>query len=737
MSSERSLSDQLLVTKTSIRPRRTGAVSRRGVIDRARRSAASVVAVTSPAGYGKSTLLEEWAATEKRAVAWATVDEHDDDPVTLLTLLATACSEISPRAREVSFGMRGLETGVLGRSAPMLAAAVGQAPAPFVLFVDDIHAAASEACRDVLEVVLGGVPSGSQIVLASRHEQPYLARLRADGTTFEITPEDLRIDRAGAAKIFRAANVSVSDDALATAVDRCEGWATGLYLCALATRRGSHVAEVSGGERFVADYLYGEGLAGLSDDLREFLRRTAVLDEMSGPLCDATLERDDSHALLRDLESRNIFLVAVDGQRRWFRYHALFREFLLADLSRVEASLVPALHVRAAEWLENNGSPDRAIEHLLAAGERERAGLLVAALAIATYQSGRVVVVDRWLAQLGQSVVSVSPDLLVIAAWTAILRGQSPQAEERAATLENARLDFTTEEDNAAFESSRAMIRAAMCASGTERCLRDARLSVASEPEWSPWRDQALHLLGSALLLVGDPAHAARAFIASSAVAARAGNPDSIVLSEAELAVLALDRGSVETAARHVDAAMKAIDDNHLDGYPTAALALAVSARVALCQGDAAAMTRRLARAMRARTHCTHVLPFLAIRSRLQIAKAFAGSGDSASARQLLKEIDDLLLRRPQVGTLVDQVAEFRRALGDDTTPALALPLTPAEMRLLPYLQTHLMIGEIGQRLFISRNTASTEVKSIYRKLSVTTRSAAVERAIELGLLGE
>ncbi|MFK4804374.1 LuxR C-terminal-related transcriptional regulator [Microbacterium sp. ZW CA_36] len=735
-SSVRSLSSHLLSTKTSIRPRRAGAVSRRDVIDRARESGASVVAVTAPAGYGKSTMLAEWAAVESRPVAWATVDDFDDDPVALLTLLATAGGQISPRAREVSEAMGAMGVGVLGRSAPMLAEALAQAPAPFVLFVDDVHAASSDACHDALELVLAGIPAGSQIVLASRREQPYLARLRADGAMFELGSDDLRIDEEGARRIFKGASVTVSDEALAVAVDRCEGWATGLYLCALATRAGSDVVAITGGERFVADYLYGEGLAGLSDELRDFLRRTAVLDQMSGRLCDAMLQTDDSHALLRDLEARGVFLVALDGERRWFRYHALFREFLLTELSRVEASRIVGLHLRAAEWFEQAGLPERAIEHLLAAGERTRAGVLVAQLAMPAYQSGRIAVLDRWLAALGPATIEASSGLMGIAAWTALLAGQSPAAEERAGTLERARLDFATADEALAFESSRAMIRIAMCLSGPSRLLTDAELAVASEPLWSPWRAPALYLLGTALVLVGDTPGAERAFTASVERAAQAGNTAAHLLSESELAVIALDGGTIEDAAHHARAAMSVVDDNHLDGYPTATLALAVSARVALRRGDAAASHRLLARAMRARIHCNHVMPFVAVRARLQLAKVFAGLGDAAAARQLLKEADDLLQRCPQVAALGAEVTEFRQSLGDGSGTVLGLPLTPAEMRLLPYLQTHLMIAEIGQRLFISRNTASTEVKSIYRKLGATTRSAAVERAIELGLLG-
>jgi LuxR family maltose regulon positive regulatory protein len=161
-----------------------------------------------------------------------------------------------------------------------------------------------------------------------------------------------------------------------------------------------------------------------------------------------------------------------------------------------------------------------------------------------------------------------------------------------------------------------------------------------------------------------------------------------------------------------------------------------VSARLAQRRGDAAATDRFLVRAMRARVHCTHVLPFLAMRTRLQIAGVLVGLGDRTAARHMLREIDDLLARYPDMGTLADEIARFRSRLDDAAMSRASIPLTPAELRLLPYLQTHLTIAEIGQRLFISRNTVSSEVGSIYRKLGVTTRGAAVERAIEMGLLG-
>lgn len=732
-----SLSEILLDAKVAIQPLRPGGVSRRGLIDDARASGSRVVSVTAPAGYGKSTLLAEWATVDRRAVGWASLDRFDDSPAALLTLLAAASADLSPHAADVLLEMRGVSTSLLARSAPMLASALARAPEPFVLLVDDIHSAASFECHDALEIVLGGVPSGSQVVLAGRHEQPWLARLRIELPLLEIGTDDLRMDVPQAKTIFAESRADVSDDDVTLAVTRSEGWPTGLRLCALAIRSGASMPELSGGERFVADYLYHECMAGLLPELQEFLRRTAVLDQLTAELCDAVVGTQSAWTMLRHLEAQGLFLIPLDRQGRWYRYHALFREFLLADLHRHEHAIVPELHTRAASWLEQEGMLDLTVEHLLAAGDVEGAGALVTELALPTYQRGDIAVVERWLHGVGDAVIASSPALAVIAAWGATLQGRSPDAERWAAVLEDFDVADAPEDDRIAFESARAMVRAAMCPRGWEQVLADARYAVEHEPAWSPWRDQALHLLGSGLLLAGDKARAREAFREASACALRAGNHDSVVLSEPELALLAMDEGAWGDAEAHAHTAVRAIDENHMEGYPTTGLALAVAARLALRRGDKPAAERLLTRAMRARVQCTHVLPFLAMRTRMQIATVYMVQGDRPAAMHLLHEIDGLLARCPQVGALRDEIELLRTRLADAAASTASVPLTPAEMRLLPYLQTHLTIAEIGQRLYVSRNTVSSEVGSIYRKLGVASRSAAVDAAVGLGLLGD
>jgi LuxR family maltose regulon positive regulatory protein len=209
-------------------------------------------------------------------------------------------------------------------------------------------------------------------------------------------------------------------------------------------------------------------------------------------------------------------------------------------------------------------------------------------------------------------------------------------------------------------------------------------------------------------------------------------------VSEAELALLAMDRGQWTAAAEHVELALAAIDAQRMHDYPTSVLAFAGAARLAAQRGDLPEANRQLTQAMRARPTLTFVLPGMALRARLQMAKVYWAISDQTSARHLLREIDEILLHRPDLGVFVDEVAQFREviAASERGTISGGPPLTPAELRLLPYMQTHLTFREIGERLFVSRNTVSSEVSSIYRKLGVSSRHDAVRQATLIGLLG-
>ncbi len=724
--------------KVTAPPPRLGAISRRPLIDTARASSCRVVGATAPAGYGKSTLLAEWAAAEDRPVAWVSLDRFDDDPSALLSVLASSYGRISADDTDLVSEVRGAGVSVLGRAAPRLASAFAASPTPFVLMVDDLHELRTPACHDALGVVISAIPPGSQLVAASRSAQPHLARLRAAGDAFELGPEHLALDAAAARHIFSEAQVPLTPELADVVTARTEGWPAGLYLAALIAKEsteGEHT--VAGDDRYVADYLYRESLAQLPERTQEFLRRTAVLDQLSGPLCDAVLGGSTAYAQLQKLEAAGLFLVPLDRRREWYRYHALFREFLLGELRRAEPDLIVKLHLRAADWYEANGSPALSLEHLLDTPERDRTTALMSALAVTTYGTGQISTVQRWLSSIGDASVASYPPLAVSAGWIAALAGHIDEARRCVAVVEEASFDLVPVDGTASFESARAMFRAVVCAGGADQMLADAMVAVDQESEWSPWRDTALALAGVAHMLVGDLDQGRTALAEASLRAANGPNNGTIAISESELALLAMDAGQWGEAEEHLALALATIDEYRLHDYAMAVMAYAAGARLALHRGDLAGTNRQLVRGMRARPLATVMLPWLAVQLRLQLAKVHAALAD-ATARYLLREIDDLLLQRPNLGTLVDEVDQLRQTLAATVTTGAAggPPLSPAELRLLPYLQTHLSLPEVASRLFVSHNTVRSQVGSIYRKLGVSSRSEAVRHATTSGMLG-
>ena len=695
--------------------------------------------ITAPAGYGKSTLLAEWAQAETRRVAWVSLDRFDDDPATLVWLLASAYGRATPGLEGLAAEVGGSGVSVLGRAAPRLASAFQASPDPFVLMLDDLHELRSPACHDVLEVAISGIPRGSQLVAASRGEQPHLPRLRAEGETLELVTGDLALDAEGAELIFsratRATHVGVGGGC-----DRAHRRLAGRPAPRGADRQdgAEDVATISGDDRYVADYLYRESSMRLPGEHAALPPAHGGARSAVRPLCDALLGESGAQQQLRSLEASSLFLIPLDRRRQWYRYHALFREFLLGELRRVEPDVITKLHLRAADWYESNGSPAMALEHLLNTSERDRCVQLVTVLALPTYQAGQMSTVQRWLSVLGDAAIEGYPPLAVLAGWIAVSSGQTAEAQRLAAILDAASFDLVPLDGTASFDSARAMLRTIMCPAGPDQAMTDANLAVAQEPPWSVWRDQALCLCAEAHLLTGDVDRAAVLFAEASTLAAKNSNADALVLSESELALLAMDHGRWAQAAEHLEPALTEIDAHRMHDYATCVLAFAGAARLAVHRGDWKEADRHLTQAMRARPSCTFVLPYLAVRLRLEVAKVSFSIGDHTTAHHLLREIDDVLLHRPALGVLVDDVSEFRQILTSSAQVGATgvSPLTPAELRLLPYLQTHLTIGEIAERVFVSRNTVNSEVSSIYRKLGVRSRNGAVQRATTIGLLG-
>src|SRR5215471_14776018 len=336
----------LVISKLRTPPTRPGAVDRSPLIDRlAGEESCPIVSVVAPAGYGKTTLLSQWAERRSPAFAWVSVDEADNDPKVLLTYIAHALDAVEPVGERVFDALASRAASVPGTLVPRLGSAFSSMISPVVLVLDDVHALRNVECRAAVSVLADHVPAGSRLVLACRAEPPLrTARLRAEGKITEIGPGDLSVTVAEAASLLRNAGVALSDDEAAELHQRTEGWPAGLYLAALYLREGGSpdraAASFGGDDRFVSEYVEPEFLARISQPQRKFLTQTAVLERMCGPLCEAVLHLPGAGTILADLARSNMLLVPLDRRGEWYRYHHLFRDMLLAELHRHEPGLV-------------------------------------------------------------------------------------------------------------------------------------------------------------------------------------------------------------------------------------------------------------------------------------------------------------------------------------------------------------------------------------------------------------
>jgi LuxR family transcriptional regulator, maltose regulon positive regulatory protein len=339
---------------------RQSIVARPALIDRLNAAPpAAVICVAAPAGYGKTTLLSQWAAQNSARVAWLSLDEHDNDPEILLTYAAAALDRIEPVDERIFRRRNPGSFSIASTAVLQLARAMSSMTQPVALVLDHVEALHNQECLDAIAELSVHLPARTQLAIATRGAPPLpLSQLRSRGELTEFGVIDLAMDAADSRALLANAGVHLGEHEADALIDRTEGWPVGLYLGALALNAGGAQPTIefafSGEDRLVADYVQSEFLQRLSADDLAFLTRTSVLSRLSGPLCDAVLDTTGSAEVLRSLEQSNLLLTALDRRREWYRYHHLFRELLRAELDRSDAALVPELHRRAATWSDAN-----------------------------------------------------------------------------------------------------------------------------------------------------------------------------------------------------------------------------------------------------------------------------------------------------------------------------------------------------------------------------------------------
>ena len=523
---------------------------------------------------------------------------------------------------------------------------------------------------------------------------------------------------------------------------RTEGWPAGLYLAALYLREGGPLAGAAvsfgGDDRLVSDYLESEFLSRISRRQRAFLTRTAVLERLCGPLCDAVLDMGGSAATLEDLAGSNMLLVPLDRRGEWYRYHHLFRDMLLAELHRLEPGLMPVLRRHAAGWCLDNGMPEEALEYSIAAGDVDGAARLMGQLTVPAYQHGRVTTVQRWFRWLeDRGGIEGHPMTAVLASLLSALMGRPVEAEWWADVVDRWQYGDPARPDDPSAEAWAALLRAMLCRRGAEKMRADADEAVRRFAAQGIVAPAPALFQGTARILCGDLDGGDVPVEDAVSAGERIGSPEHVAVGLCERSLVAMARSQWDRAEVLAERAGTVLCRDGIEESYATPLVSAVRARTAMHRGDVPAARRELVNAQRLRHLLTYALPHFAVQARIELARVHLALADLAGARTLMREIDDLLERRPGLGTLVAEAGALRAQLTNELGSSVpgASALTAAELRLLPLLPTHLSFPEIAGELFLSRHTVKSEANSIYRKLGASSRSQAVARSRELGLL--
>lgn len=391
--------------------------------------------VAAPPGYGKTVAVAGWLAARRVPCAWLSLEPADGDMGRFLRYLTAAIAPLRPSAEQACAGLLGPGTS----PSPQLAAAtlldaISSSDDPIVLVLDDYHAVAEASIHGLVGYVVEHAPPFCHLVLVTREDPPLpLARLRAHGQLVEVRAADLRFT-ADETAAYLAGVPGLSPEGAELLFERTEGWPAALQLASLGMARAggpeSIVAAFATIPRHVFDYLADEVLAELEPDLVDFLVRTSIVDRFCAPLCAALAERDDAGDVLAQAERANLFVVPLDEERRWFRFHGLFADYLGSQLDDAERR---ALHLRAARWLEGAGTGREAIPHLLAAGDADAAAHAIVREARAAFEAGEDGTLLRWIDALPPGCVAAYPDLVAWHAWALFDTGQLADADAEAA----------------------------------------------------------------------------------------------------------------------------------------------------------------------------------------------------------------------------------------------------------------------------------------------------------------
>jgi LuxR family maltose regulon positive regulatory protein len=607
----------LLTTKLHIPSVRSELVPRPRLIERLNAGCQrKLTLISAPAGFGKTMLIADWLSQAGESTtepvhhssfiihhsnaAWLSLDDDDNDPVRFFTYLMAALKTVQADVGTDALALlQAPQPPPLKTAVTMLINSLTGMPGHLVLVLDDFHVIEHQPIHDALTFLLDHLPPQMHLVIAGRSDPPLsLARLRTDNQLTELRAADLRFTFAETVMFLnQGMGLGLSSEEIAMLDARTEGWVAGLQLAALSMRgriagqATDFIAAFSGSHRHVIDYLAEEVMDQQPDAIHDFLCQTSLLDRLTAPLCNALTGRDDSSAILRQLEQANLFLIPLDDQRQWYRYHRLFADFLRSHLQQDMPDQVPALHRRASAWYEQQGLPAAAIDHALAGGDFERAAGLIEEAADAILMRSELATLHDWLEALPDKVVRTRPLLCVYQALALVLGG-SPL--ERATSL----LQDAVDAGRAGSASGGVVAFRAWVAAlqGDKRqTVELSQQALELLPEKRLFlRSLVAASVGLVYTWYGDVGPAFEAFSEVARIGQQSGNVMLTVIALRRLAELRLIQGELNQARTFYEQALASARDGQGRPRPIAGLALMGLGWILLERNDLEGATRRL-----------------------------------------------------------------------------------------------------------------------------------------------
>jgi LuxR family maltose regulon positive regulatory protein len=494
--------------------------------------------LSAPAGFGKTTLLVDWIRKRKIPAAWFSLDKGDNDLLQFLTYVILGLQTLKEDIGKAPLTMLQspqpppIETLLIN-----LINDVIDIQTDFVMVLDDYHLVDAQPVQDMIAFLLENLPEQMHMIIATRSDPhlPLLARLRSQNQMIEVRAADLSFNARETADLFNKSlsmNLSARDlDLLET---RTEGWIAGLQLAALSLQGSENpsgfIEKFKGDHRYIADYLTEEVLNRQPGHLRDFLLKTSILERLSGPLCDAVTLQKDSREKLNTLEQTNLFLIPLDDERNWYRYHHLFADLLKQQLHLQQGELEPELHRRASQWLAKNSFKNEAVDHAFASQNYDQAAQLIEEIAQIYWDHGRESRLLRWLEKLPDELLDVNPKLCIFYARELFKSGFTDKAETMLETADQLLASASVSEpEKEALQGRIAVIRGyeSLLTGDVSRNIHFSKQALKLLPQKDLiWRSVAASNLGFAYSIIGagDLPKAQRAFAEAKKICETAGN---------------------------------------------------------------------------------------------------------------------------------------------------------------------------------------------------------------------